>query len=117
MFVTRRESERRSSKVWQAVDLRQEARCTLDRTPRRCISPGQESITEMLDPLEAFQHTSKKKFAAPNASVIAVTRAIEADADHALIPGFFFRQNRRYVGAMMLYTFFPRGRQVEGVSS
>ncbi len=52
---------------------------------------------------EAFAEAARQDFAAPDAAVIAVAGAVEADADDACVPGGVLGEHRGDVRAMMLH--------------
>ena len=57
----------------------------------------------MRNAFEAVTHAADENLAAPNGAVIAVTRAVETDADDALVPGTALGEHGSDVSAMMLH--------------
>ncbi len=78
--------ERRGGHIGQLFDLRQKSGCGLHRMMRRGVAAGEYRATKMSHALEAFADASTKDLAAPDRAVVAVARAIEADADNAFVP-------------------------------
>src|SRR5208282_158776 len=65
-------------------------------------SARQEGASEVSDPLKAILDAADEDFTAPNRPIVAVTRAVETDADDALAPLAALGENRSDVGAVML---------------
>ena len=63
----------------------------------------------MRDAVEAVADAAHEELAAPDRAVVAVAGAVEADADHALVPCAALGEHRRDVRAMMLH-----GRDLAG---
>jgi hypothetical protein len=53
-------------------------------------------------PLETIPNAAGEKLSTPDASVVAISSAIETDADHALVPALPLGQHGSNVRMMML---------------
>ena len=103
--LARRESRRGpGSRSGKLVELGQKARGGLHRMARGGVAARRAR------PAAGARRASKpvpnaagEDLAAPDRAVVAVARAVEAHAEHALVPGPALGEHRRYVRAMVLH--------------
>ena len=73
--------------------------------------PANSSFAKMGYTFETTRHAAGKNLATPDASVVSVACAIEADTDNGLLPGATLGKHRRQVRAMMLHRTASTRRQ------
>src|SRR5580704_9545778 len=66
------------------------------------IAAGQRCFAQMRHARESCAHAAGENFTAPNRAVVAVAGAVEADADHALVPRAALREYGSNMRAVML---------------
>src|SRR5262245_2224412 len=102
LLVNTREAERWPSEVAPTFELLQKACGGANGMTSGRISACKERLPQMSNPPKALTHAAHEKFPAPNASVVTEARAIECDAEHALIEGTALGQHAGHVGTMVL---------------
>ncbi len=68
----------------------------------RGVTAGKHCTAEVSDPVETVLDAADEDFASPNRSVVAVSGAVEADADDALLPFAALGQNRSNMRSVVL---------------
>ena len=76
----------RGGQIRQAVDLRQKSGRRLHRDLAAASPPAKRRLTQVGNPVKSFAQASHKDFATPDAAIVAVSGAVEADSDNALRP-------------------------------
>src|SRR5271163_1685695 len=84
------------------MELGEKASCRLYRPSGGRVASGQSCLAKMGYSLKAVAHTSEKYLAAPDGSIVSISRSVKADADDGLVPLAALGEHRRQVRAMML---------------